>query len=143
MQIFSCKHSTRIEAPHDVIWNLFADVTNWPRWNAGIERIAMTEPFRTGSTFEMTVPGQPPMTSKLVDVRERERFVDETIVGDLAVTVAHEISREDSGAIVTFELTARGPGSSEIGPAIASDFPEVLAALKALAETTTRARRSR
>jgi len=35
---------------------------------------------------------------------------------------------------ITYSVHARGAGAAEIGPAISSDFPDVLAALVALAE---------
>jgi hypothetical protein len=35
---------------------------------------------------------------------------------------------------MVYAVDAQGPGAAEIGPAIAADFPEVLAALSALAE---------
>ena len=107
----------------------------WPEWNAGVERIEMDEPFVAGSCFTMTVPDQPPLRSRLVDVRENESFTDETFVGDLQVTVQHRIERLDGGrARVTFAVGAVGPGAAQIGPAISADFPDVLAALAARAE---------
>ena len=132
---WSCEHTTETTATAARVWSIFTDVASWPRWNAGVERIDLDAPFETGSSFLMTMPGQPPISSTLIDVRARDRFVDETIVGDLAIVVSHRIEPAAGGrSKIVYTLTATGPGCDEIGPAIASDFPDVLAALKGFAE---------
>jgi hypothetical protein len=127
---WSTEHSIETTAPAETIWGIFRDVAGWKAWNAGIEHIELEGPFADGTWFTMKPPGQDALRSRLVDVRENERFVDETRVDDLVVRVAHRIERLGAGRTrVVYALEAEGPGASEIGPAIASDFPEVLAAL--------------
>ena len=120
------------------VWALFRDVSGWKRWNAGIEQIQLEGPFATGTWFSMTPPGQEALRTKLVDVREGEHFIDETQVEELVIRVAHRIERKAAGVTrVVYAVDAQGPGAAEIGPAIAADFPDVLAALVALAEVTS------
>jgi uncharacterized protein YndB with AHSA1/START domain len=143
---WTCEHSAEIAASSDTIWTLFTDVAGWPRWNAGIERIELTGAFQTGAIFSMTVPGQPPvtMTTRLIEVRPRESFIDETVVGDLVIVVSHRLEpRGPARTTVVYAMTATGPGAEEVGPAVSSDFPEVLSALKGLAERITDAAASR
>jgi hypothetical protein len=122
-------------APASVIWGIFCDVGGWKRWNAGIEQIELDGPFAIGTWFTMKPPGQESLRSKLVDVRENEGFVDETRVGPLAITVAHRIESLEAGRTrIVYAVEANGPEAAEIGPAVASDFPDVLAALAKLAE---------
>jgi hypothetical protein len=84
----------------------------------------------------MKPPGEEALRSQLIDVRENLCFVDETRVGDLVVKVAHRIELLGSARTrVVYAVDARGPQAPEIGPAVASDFPEVLASLAKLAET--------
>jgi hypothetical protein len=110
-------------------------VPGWRTWNAGIEHIDIDGPFSTGTWFTMKPPGEDPLRSRLVEVCENECFVDETRIGDLAITVAHRIEPLGAGRTrIAYAVEARGPEASEIGPAVASDFPEVLAALVKLAE---------
>ena len=117
------------------IWRIFRDVPGWKGWNAGIESIELEGPFANGAWFTMKTPGQDAFRSRLIDVRENECFVDETRVGPLVVRVEHRIQPlAPQRTQVTYALAATGPDASEIGPAIASDFPDVLAALAALAE---------
>jgi len=122
-------------APANVIWNIFRDVEGWKSWNAGIEQIDIDGPFATGTWFTMKPPGQDALRVRLIDVRENECFVDETCVGPLAITVAHRIEPLGAGRTrIVYAVAANGPAAAEIGPAVASDFPEVLAALARLAE---------
>jgi hypothetical protein len=54
------------------------------------------------------------------------------------ITVAHRIERAGPNVTrIVYSVEAKGPGAVEIGPAIAADFPEVLAALVALAEVAS------
>lgn len=130
-KVFSVETTATAEA----IWKIFRDVPGWKSWNAGIESIELEGPFASGTWFAMKTPGQDVFRSRLIDVRENECFVDETRVGPLVVEVEHRIqSLGPQRTRVTYALVATGPDASEIGPAIASDFPDVLAALAALAE---------
>jgi hypothetical protein len=132
--VWRIEHSIETAASPEAVWGIFRDVSGWKRWNAGIERIHLEGPFADGSWLEMKPPGQDAFRSKLVEVRENESFVDETRIGDLVVAVAHRIEALGTrGTRVTYAVEATGPGASDIGPAVASDFPEVLAALAAIA----------
>jgi hypothetical protein len=134
-QVWRGEYGIETSATADIIWSIFRDVPGWRTWNAGIEHIDIDGPFSTGTWFTMKPPGEDPLRSRLVEVRENECFVDETRIGDLAITVAHRI--ESLGALrtrIAYAVEARGPEAPEIGPAVASDFPQVLAALAKLAE---------
>ena len=133
-ETFHHDHHIETTASPEAIWALFADVPGWKRWNAGIESIELDGPFATGTWMTMKPPGQDALRSRLVDVVVNQGFTDETSVGDLTITVAHRIERAGKGSRVTYAVSAVGPGAAEIGPAVSSDFPEVLAALAARAE---------
>ncbi|WP_230459311.1 SRPBCC family protein [Burkholderia ubonensis] len=76
--MWTCEKSIDIAATPERIWNLFRDVTGWPRWNNGIEQIEIHGPFADGTTFTMKVPDAASFTSVLLEVRENASFVDET-----------------------------------------------------------------
>jgi uncharacterized protein YndB with AHSA1/START domain len=127
-------HSTQTPLPPERIWPLFTDVAGWKRWNPGVEESALEGPFADGTWFSMKPPGRETLRSRLAAVRDGESFVDETRVGDLVVTVAHRLERLPTGATrITYSVDAVGPEAGDIGPMIAADFPEVLAALVAYA----------
>jgi hypothetical protein len=134
-QAWHVEHSIETSAPAEAIWRLFRDVAGWPRWNAGIAHIAIDGPFAEGTWFTMQPPGQEPLRSKLLEVRENAGFIDRTELGDLAVEVAHRITPLEGGRTrITYAVDAFGPDAAEIGAAVSSDFPSVLAALAAFAE---------
>jgi uncharacterized protein YndB with AHSA1/START domain len=132
-------HSTSIAttASPQALWRLFEDVAGWTRWNAGIERIALRGPFASGSTFDMKAPGMDEFTSTLREVRPHEGFVDETVLEDTRFLVSHELHPLPAGGTrVTYAIRVEGPEAAILGPLVTADFPEVLAALKAVAERT-------
>jgi uncharacterized protein YndB with AHSA1/START domain len=117
------------------VWKFFADVAQWKNWNAGIETIQIHGPFKAGTTFTMRPPGQDAINSTLIEVKPNESFTDETLVNETRVVVSHKLQPLASGntkIIYSTEIT--GPGAEELGPMITSDFADVLASLKRLAE---------
>ncbi|MFB9263457.1 SRPBCC family protein [Bradyrhizobium erythrophlei] len=127
--------SIETSASPEAIWALFRDVPGWTLWNAGIETIALEGPFAAGTGFVMKPPGEEPLRAVLTEVRENESFVDETRIDDLVIAVTHRIEPlAPSRTRITYAVDARGEGAAEIGPMISADFPDVLAALVAIAE---------
>jgi len=122
--------SKEINASPSEIWSLFRNVQTWKQWNAGVEEMEIFGSFAAGTEFRMKPPGQDSLTSRLLEVRENELFVDETRVEDLTVIVAHQIEAlEPQRSRVTFAIVAYGPGCEEVGPAVSADFPAVLDSL--------------
>ncbi len=117
------------------VWKLFADVARWKDWNAGIESIEIHGPFEPGTTFTMQPPGQDAIHSTLLEVRPNESFTDETVVDGTRVLVSHRLVPLASGKTrIIYSTTITGPGAAQLGPMITSDFADVLASLKRLAE---------
>lgn len=117
------------------IWAFFSDVAGWKAWNVGIEKIEIHGPFAKGTTFTMQPPGEEAFTSALTEVVENEGFTDETVIGGTRVLVHHKISLLPSSRVkIIYSTEITGPAAEVIGPMVTSDFPEVLSALKSLAE---------
>jgi hypothetical protein len=135
LEIWTTEHWVETAATPETVWRIWADVPRWPTWNRGIERVELHGSFATGAEFFMTPPGQRRLRSILTEVRAPECFVDETRVGELTVVVEHRIDPTGPGrSRITYAVTATGEGADEVGPAVSSDFPDVLAALVARAE---------
>ncbi|TBR40245.1 MULTISPECIES: SRPBCC family protein [Dyella] len=129
------EESIEIAAKPAKIWTIFADVPGWKRWNAGIEHIELHGSFSEGTSFTMKPPGVDAFTSTLIEVQTDRLFTDETTIDETTVVVTHRIEAIDAHhSKVTYGTMITGPDASDIGPAITSDFGEVLASLKALAE---------
>ncbi|WP_341678666.1 SRPBCC family protein [Niveibacterium sp. SC-1] len=131
-------HEERIEiaASASRIWALLSDVPGWKRWNAGIETIRIHGPFVAGTRFTMQPPGQEAFESQLLDVRPGEVFTDETIIDGNRIVVHHRIKAlSEHRCQVTYATEIEGPDAEAFGPPVTGDFPDVLAALKQLAES--------
>ena len=136
--MWSYEYSVDTSATPETVWPYFEDVAGWPTWNEGIEHIVLEGPFASGTTFLMTPPGEQRIRSQLVDVRAPEGFTDVTELDGIQVTVHHQLHRLPTGTRITYRMEITGEQADtigpEIGPAISGDFPQVIAALIALAE---------
>lgn len=129
------EESIETSAPRSRVWEIWADVARWKDWNAGIEAIEMHGPFDVGTSFTMQPPDQEALSSTLIEVTPNERFTDETVVDETRVHVSHAlVSLPDGRTRITYRTEISGPGADVLGPMVTSDFPQVLAALKKLAE---------
>ena len=127
--------SIETSAPPASVWKLFSNVAACKDWNAGVETIEIHGPFEKGTSFTMKPPGQDAMTSTLIEVTPNESFTDETVVDETRVLVSHRLVALPSGGTrIIYSTEITGPGADEFGPMVTSDFPDVLAALKKIAE---------
>lgn len=134
------EHSIETTAMPEEIWRQWSDVAGWPEWNGDIERIELDGPFSAGSRITMTPIGQEPIELRIAEAVEPERFVDEADLGEIVVRTTHRVDQLDEGrARVTYRMEITGPAGDtvgpQIGPQISGDFPQVLAALVARAES--------
>ena len=56
------EYSVDTAAAPDTVWRYWSDPMTWPQWNDGIETIQIDGPFAVGTTFQMTPPGENPIT---------------------------------------------------------------------------------
>ncbi len=129
-------YTAEIKASPEVIWAIFRNVRGWKRWIAGLEKIEIKGPFETGMVFIMTPRGQEPVSARLVEVKEKEYFIDESRHGEAVIQVTHRIKRiSPNWSRIIYSAQVSGPSAKEIGMAVTADFPDVLKALAALAES--------
>jgi uncharacterized membrane protein len=59
-----------IDAPADVVWNVFSDVQSWPEWTASVTRlVALDGPeLVVGRRFEIKQPRMPTLVWEVTDV---------------------------------------------------------------------------
>ena len=125
-----------IDAPAARIWQLWADVAHWPRWNPGVAHVTLHGPFASGSHFDMQLPDDGPLlSSRLLDVRPNECFTDETAFEGVVVRVTHAIAPLAAGGVrVSYRIAVEGPNAADVGAAVSADFPAVLQSLKQATE---------
>jgi hypothetical protein len=132
------EHQDEGEATVSRVWDLWADVTNWDRWNADIERIEIDGPFAIGTTITMTPRGEDPVALRIDELEEGRGFVDLAEFEGIRIRTSHRVDPLDGGRVrVTYRTEISGPAAEtvgpQIGPAITADFPDTVAALLAAA----------
>lgn len=118
------------------VWAVLADVPNWTAWDTSMESVTLEGPFAVGSTIVLHPKGQDPVPTTIIELVENQTFCDEAVMGETVLRFAHDLAELPGGGTrLTYRLTVTGPGGDEIGPMIAEDFPEAMAALLARART--------
>ncbi|MDR2838730.1 MAG: SRPBCC family protein [Azonexus sp.] len=132
------EESIVIQAAPAALWRLFADVAGWPRWDASLVRAQAHGPFADGTRVTMQMTGAAPaIISTLREVRENESFTDEVLIDGHAIRVQHHLlALAASGTQALYRVEVTGPQAALWGERVSADFPQVLAALQTLAETT-------
>jgi hypothetical protein len=134
---YTYTQSIEADVSPEAIWELYEDVSTWPRWDAQAERITRDGPFAVGTTGTMKFVGQEPLDYRLTKVVPKREFVDETPVGELVVRVSHLLEPLAGERVrITYAAEIDGPEEQarEVGPMITADFPDTMASLIALAK---------
>ncbi len=137
--MWTTEHAIETTASREAVWRVWADVPRWAEWNPDIEHVDISGPFAAGSTITMTPRGQEAIELRIAEAVEPQLFVDEADLGDVVVRTLHRAEELDADRVrVVYRMEISGPAGDtvgpELGPAISSDFPEVLAALVAHAQ---------
>ncbi|MHB8621512.1 MAG: SRPBCC family protein [Chloroflexota bacterium] len=135
--MWTYEHSIETDASAAQLWRLYSDVSTWPRWDGGLDRITINGPFEAGATGEMKFVGQDPLPYTLVAVDPDRSFIDETDMGDIVIRFEHRLAPKGSATVVTTRVAISGPKADELGPKlgpmITADVPDQLASLARLA----------
>lgn len=140
--MWSREYTLDTEADPESVWRLLSDVDGWDAWNDGIETIMLDGPLAFGTTFRMTPTGEDALTSTIAEVEPNRRLTDVTDLGELMIRVVHQLEpRATGGTSIAYRVEVTGSAAEdageEIGTAVSSDFPDVLAALAAVALART------
>jgi uncharacterized protein YndB with AHSA1/START domain len=110
--------SVAIDAPTDLVWDVFTDVENWPEWTASVTRLsALDAPeIAVGRRFEIKQPRMPKLVWTVTDVEPGASWTwvqrspgGQTLARHLVSAVG--VSR----TLVRQELEQRGPLGSLVG----------------------------
>ena len=134
--MWESEYAKDIPASPAAVWRLLGDVDGWVDWNDGIASISLDGPLAVGTRFRMTPPGEPTLTSTIVDLQPGRLLTDLTELDGVAVRVEHRLDPGPDATTVTYRITVSGAGlpdeaAAEIGTAVSADFPDVLDSLAA------------
>lgn len=138
------EHSEYTAASPESVWALWSDVTTWPVWDRGVERVALEGPFATGTNGTLKPTSGPQVRFELTDVRTAEGFADVTKLPLCRMRFEHSAFREGELTRVTHRVTIGGPAtplfSRVIGRGIAKGLPETVRTLARVAAARESAR---
>jgi Polyketide cyclase / dehydrase and lipid transport len=133
--MWQTQHTHDTPAAPGHVFALWADVENWPAWDASLIATTLDGAFVAGTAGTLHPQGMPePIAFVITAVDEGAGFADETRLGPLALRFSHRVEPTGTGSRIVVTIEAEGPDADTIGPAVASDLPESVAALAVAAE---------
>ncbi len=140
--MWETEHTAYTDAPPEAVWALWSDVSTWPDWDHGLERVDIDGPFAAGSSGVLKPRGGPEVTFTIKEVRPGEGFADETRLLLARIRFEHSVAREAGRTRITHRVRITGAGtplfSRLIGRGIAKTLPETLERLGHVALERTR-----
>ena len=135
------EHSVEGEVSRSALWGLYSDVTTWPEWDKGIERIRLDGEFREGTSGMIKPMGQDELPFRLTKVAVDGGFSDETEIPGAGVTIGFRHTLESVGegrCRITHHVSIFGPGAGSlaptIGPEMARGIPDTMRSLLRMAQ---------
>ena len=126
-------------ATREQIWELWADVPNRTRWDRDLEYAKLDGSFRTGSTGEVKLRGQPPRKFLIIHCEPLEGYTDRFYLPFYGkMDWHHTIKETGGGREVAFRIEVSGPAALILAPIMRNilrdDLPPSVDKLVSLAE---------
>lgn len=93
----------------EIIWQIWTDVNNWPRWHGDLDSCQMEGSFVVGNHFMLKPKGLNPVKIELVEIEEGRKFIDCTSFFGAKMYDTHEMKEVKDGVQVTNTLIVTGP----------------------------------
>lgn len=138
--------SVEIEAPPQLVWNVFSDVQRWPEWTASVTSlVGLDEPtLAVGRRFAIKQPGMAKLVWRVTELDPGSSWTWVQRSPGVLVTARHHVIGQAGGrTLVRQELDQRGVLGGLVGRLMAKKttrFLELEAqGLKARSEQLSRA----
>ena len=96
------------DATREQMWQLFADVNNWHKWDAGIEYASMEGRFEKGNFFYLKPKKGPKVKIELIETITNRKFTDLTKFPLARMTGEHTFEDTPQGLKITTKMTVTG-----------------------------------
>ena len=104
-------------ATREQVWELWADVPNRSMWDTDLEYAKLDGPFRTGSTGEVKLEGQPPREFLITHCEPLEGYTDRFFLPFHGkMDWHHTIKETGGGREVAFRIEVSGPAALILAP---------------------------
>jgi uncharacterized membrane protein len=103
--------SVEIDAPAQLVWNVFSDVEHWPEWTASVTSLVGRDgaDLAVGKRFSIKQPGMSKLTWKVTDIDPGTSWTWVQRSPGVNVTARHYVTaRPGGGTLVRQELDQRG-----------------------------------
>jgi uncharacterized protein YndB with AHSA1/START domain len=108
--MWSVEHTAHARASPETVWEVWADVAGWPRWNPTVKEVSLEGPFSEGSSGRLTPAKGPSAKVVLEDVRPAAGFVAVSGLPGARMRVEHEVAEApEGGSLVTERAVVSGP----------------------------------
>jgi hypothetical protein len=139
--VWEYEHSIEGKASKKAIWDMYSDVTTWPKWDNGIEWIKLDGAFEEGASGTIKPRGQEALPFRLTRVEPDSGFSDETEVpgAGLMIGFTHTLESVGEGLTrMTHHVQISGPAAGSLGPSmgpgITEGVPDTMRSLMKMAE---------
>ncbi len=141
--------SVAIEAPADLVWEVFTDVEHWPDWTASVTELRGLDgpQLAVGTRFEIRQPRMPRLVWTVTDLEPGSSWTWVQRSPGSVTSARHEVAPVTAGGtVVRQELAQRGVVGAVVGLLIRPTTRRYLAmeaqGLKARSEALRRLRGS-
>ncbi|MFG1929197.1 SRPBCC family protein [Mycobacterium sp. NPDC048908] len=107
-----------IDAPAQVVWEVFSDVERWPEWTPSVTKIvALDGPgLAVGKRFEIKQPRMPKLVWEVTELTPGESWTWVQRSPGGSTVARHEVNAESDGRTkVRQQLDQRGPIGALVG----------------------------
>lgn len=92
----------------EAIWNVWADVKSWPKWDKTLKKCEGQNPFIQGAIFRLTPTQGPSVDIILSEVTPYHSFTDFCKLKGAVMYVVHQLSDTQEGLKITVTITIKG-----------------------------------
>jgi hypothetical protein len=132
------QHSVNIAAKPADIFNLYANVDGWPKWDPEVIESSIDGAFTSGAVGMIKPKGGPKSKIELIEVKPNEAFKIQCKLPLCVMTFGHELVSEGATTTATHRVTFTGllaPLFGRlIGTGIQKTLPTTMQGLKRAAE---------
>jgi ligand-binding SRPBCC domain-containing protein len=109
--------ATLIAADRRAVWQILADVRNWPQWTASMSIVEPTEPgpIGLGSKVRVKQPKLPPATWTITEFDPGSSFTWVARAPGVTTTAWHRLAADGDRTRVTVGISQHGPLGRLIG----------------------------
>ena len=107
-----------IDAPADVVWEVFSDVERWPEWTASVTRIVAVDGpgLAVGKRFAIKQPRMPKLVWEVTELVPGSSWTwVQRSPGGLTVARHDVVAESDNRTQVRQQLDQRGPLGALVG----------------------------